>query len=109
VAQGEFRTLFWVSPTVPEEALTRYLRALRRAGDALDRTPEAYLPLWGRNVPPGLEGEYDFRTFGRGELLIFEPYTEQDFQDAMAFAHRWGLDQNVRESDFVGLSTRVAV
>jgi hypothetical protein len=109
VAQGEFRTLFWVSPTVPQDALNRYFRALRRAGEALDRTPDTYLPLWERNVPPGLEDAYDYRTFGRGELLVFEPYTEEDFQGAMAFAQRWGLNRNVRESDFAGLSTRVAV
>lgn len=109
LAQGEFRTLFWVSPTVPQDALNSYFRALRRAGEALDRTPDAYMHLWERNVPPGLESKYDYSTFGRGELLIFEPYTEEDFQNALAFAHRWGLDQNVRESDYVGLSAHVAV
>lgn len=109
LAQGEFRTLFWISPTVPQDALSRYFRALRRAEGALDRCRNAYMHLWERNIPPGLEGDYDYSAFGRGELLRFEPYTEEDFQIAMAFAHRWGLDQNVQESDFVGLSLRVAV
>jgi len=37
LAQGEFRTLFWVSPGIPADALGAYFRTLRRADeDAVD-------------------------------------------------------------------------
>ncbi|HKC18809.1 MAG TPA: hypothetical protein VKE27_04185 [Candidatus Dormibacteraeota bacterium] len=96
LAAGEFRTLFWVSPGIPASALGAYFRALRRADAALRREPAKYMHLWKKNLPPGLEGEYDWSKFGLGEVLVFERYPEETFAEAMDFAHRWGLDQNVR-------------
>jgi hypothetical protein len=31
--------------------------------------------------------------------LIFEPYSPGMFEDAMQFAHSWGLEEHVRKSD----------
>jgi ABC-type nitrate/sulfonate/bicarbonate transport system substrate-binding protein len=103
LAQGEFRITFWVGANIDPAALAAYFRALRRADEALARTPERYMPLWARNVPPALAGDYDYATFGLGEKLVFEPYTEAMFREAMAFARRWGLDANVREDRYAHL------
>ena len=103
LAQGEFRITFWVAPGLDPAVLAAYFRALRRADEALTRTPERYLPLWARNIPPGLAGDYDYTTFGPGEQLVFEPYTEEMFREALAFARRWGLDSQVREDRYAHL------
>jgi hypothetical protein len=109
LAAGEFRTLFWVSPGIPANALGAYFRALRRADAALRRDPARYMPLWEKNLPPGLEGEYDWSRFGLGEMLVFERYPEETFTEAMDFAHRWGLDQNVRVDTYSDLAAPAAL
>lgn len=105
LAQGEFRMTFWVAPDISSDVLYAYFRALRRADEALGQHPEKYMHLWERNIPPGLEGEYDYSTFGRGEKFVFEPYTEEMFAEAMDFAKKWGLDDHVREHRFARLVT----
>ena len=109
LASGEFRTLFWVSPGIPAGALGAYFRALRRADGALRREPAKYMHLWKKNLPPGLEGEYDWSKFGLGEMLVFERYPEETFTETMDFAHRWGLDSNVREDSYTELAARASL
>jgi NitT/TauT family transport system substrate-binding protein len=109
LAQGEFRTLFWISPSIGQDVLNAYFRALKRADEALRAAPGRYMYLWERNVPPELQGAHDYSTFGLGELLFFERYSEQEFRDTLQFAHRWGLDLNVRETSYEKLIAPVAV
>jgi hypothetical protein len=104
IAAGEFRTLFWVSPGIPRAALDGYLRALRRADELLRGEPERWLDLWERNVPPALAGDYDYSTFGLGEVLVFERYPEDTFEESVAFAKRWGLDRDMRERTYSALA-----
>ncbi|HEX6349465.1 MAG TPA: hypothetical protein VF160_08760, partial [Candidatus Dormibacteraeota bacterium] len=107
IAAGEFRTLFWVSPGIPQDALNGYFRALRKADVALRATPERYMPLWARNVPPAIAGDYDYARFGLGELLVFEPYPESTFEESVSFARRWELDRNMKEAAFEALSVPI--
>ena len=100
LVQGEFLITFWVSPTISQRTLGRFFGALRLAEEALERNTERYLHLWERNVPPALEGDYDYAAFGRGEKLIFEPYSLEMFEDAMQFAQAWGLHEHARESNY---------
>jgi NitT/TauT family transport system substrate-binding protein len=100
IAGGEFRTLFWVSPDIPQDALAGYFAALRDADRRLRGEPERWLHLWERNVPPVLAGEYDWSKFGLGELLVFERYPTATFEESVAFAKRWGLDRNMSEADY---------
>ena len=109
IAQGEFRTLFWVSPSLNQEVLNAYFQVLRRADEALRRTPRNYLPLWERNVPPELRGDHDYSKFGLGELLFFDRYTEGDFRAALQFAQKWGLHLNVRDDRYEYLIAPVTV
>lgn len=104
LASGEFRTLFWVSPGIPSAALGAYFRALRRADAALRRNPSKYMHLWKKNLPPGLEGDYNWAKFGLGEMLVFERYPEETFDEAMRFARRWGLGDNVRQDTYAELA-----
>jgi NitT/TauT family transport system substrate-binding protein len=100
LAQGEFVITFWVSPTISREILGKFFGALKLAEEALERDTDQYLHLWERNIPPALEGDYDYASFGRGEKLIVEPYSLEMFEDAMQFARAWGLDEHVRESNY---------
>jgi NitT/TauT family transport system substrate-binding protein len=104
IVGGQFKTLFWVSPTLSSEVLRKYFAALRRADDALRATPERYLHLWARNVPPALRGEpYDVQQFGLGEMLVFERYPEDEYERTVAFARKWGLDREIRETRYDNL------
>jgi ABC-type nitrate/sulfonate/bicarbonate transport system substrate-binding protein len=109
LARGEFRTLFWVSPGIPPDTLSGYFRALRRADRALRSEPGRYLRLWERNLPPELAGDHDYRRFGLGELLVFEPYPRDAFERAVAFARRWGLAGHMQEDRFEALRTPALV
>ena len=51
-------------------------------------------------MPPGLSGEYDYTTFGLGEKFVFEPYTEEMFQQALHFAERWNLHTHIQEDRY---------
>lgn len=109
IAVGEFRTLFWISHDLPPAAVGGFFRAIRTADTRLRAEPDRYLHLWARNVPPALAGTYDYTTFGRGELLFFEPYPESAFDDVITFARRWHLDGEVREEHYEALATHVAL
>ncbi|HET7265988.1 MAG TPA: hypothetical protein VFL28_15085 [bacterium] len=108
LASGEFRTLFWVSPGIPAGVLAAYFNALRRADRALRASPDRYMPLWARNVPPHLSGDHDYARFGLGELLVFEPYPREIYDETVAFVRRWGLGGNMREDAFEVLALTTA-
>jgi hypothetical protein len=103
LARGEFLITFWVSSTIDQGVLKAYFRALKRANEALSQHPENYLHLWERNVPPVLRDTYDYSTFGLGEKFVFEPYTEEMFQNALQFAEKWNLHTYVQDSTYDNL------
>lgn len=109
LAQGEFIVTFWVSPAISRETLGKFFGALKRAEEALERDTGRYLRLWEKNLPPALEGVHDYTKFGRGEKLIFEPYSQEMFEDAMQFARTWGLHEHVRESNYEALVAPLSV
>jgi NitT/TauT family transport system substrate-binding protein len=100
LARGEFLITFWVAPTVNQDVLKAYFRALKRADETLSRHPEKYLRLWERNIPPALKGVYDYSLFGLGEKFVFEPYTEEMFRQALRFAEKWNLHTHVQDSQY---------
>lgn len=60
-------------------------------------------------IPPGLEGDYDWSKFGLGEMLVFEKYPESTFAETLEFARRWGLDKNVRADTYMELAAPVSL
>lgn len=109
LARGEFLITFWVAPTISQDVLQAYFRALKRADETLSRNPERYLSLWERNVSPALKGSYDYSTFGLGEKFVFEPYTEEMFQQALQFAEKWKLHTHIQENRYSHLIVSVGV
>ena len=109
LARGEFLITFWVGPTVNQSVLKAYFRALQRADEALSQSPEKYMHLWERNIPPALKGEYDYSLFGLGEKFVFEPYTEEMFQQAIQFAEKWHLHTHVRDDQYSHLTVTAGI
>ncbi len=109
LAMGEFKTLFWVHEELDREILNGYFRALQRADHALRNNPDASMPLWARNVPPELRGDHDYRAFGLGELLFFEPYSRREFEEAIAFAEAWDLTGHLHSRHYEDLASPVSV
>ena len=105
LARGEFLITFWVGRNLKPDVLNAYFRVLKRADEALAQTPEKYIHLWERNIPPALKGDYDYSTFGLGEKFVFEPYTEEMFQNALQFARKWNLHTYIRDNRYDHLVT----
>jgi len=99
VIEDTFKTLWWVPASSAPQVVHGYIRALKRAEDALQANLEKYLPLWKLAVPPEFENvhPWNFRKFGRGERFIGEPIPREDFDIVFDQVHRWGLDDFVKE------------
>jgi ABC-type nitrate/sulfonate/bicarbonate transport system substrate-binding protein len=103
LARGEFLITFWVGPTIDRGVLKAYFHALQRANEALAQNPEKYMQLWERNIPPALKDTYDYSAFGLGEKFVFEPYTEEMFQNALQFAGKWNLHTYIQDTTYDNL------
>jgi hypothetical protein len=68
--------------------------------EALSRNPEKYMHLWERNVPPALKSEYDYSLFGLGEKFVFEPFTEEKFQQAIQFAEKGNQHNHIQDNQY---------
>ncbi len=96
IACGEFKILFWVSELIEQADLDAYFRALRRADAALLANPDKYMRLWEKNIPPNIRGQYDYSRFGLGEMMVFEPYTQEEYDKTLDLARRWGLTEHMK-------------
>jgi hypothetical protein len=97
IASGEFKTLFWVGYGMEQPVLDAYFRVMRRADEALRSAPQQHMKHWAKNIPPMLQGDYDYSSFGLGEIMIFESYTQEEYDQTLRLAQRWGLSEHLRE------------
>jgi NitT/TauT family transport system substrate-binding protein len=99
IIEDTFKTLWWVPSNSPPEVVHGYMRALKRAEQALESDLQRYLPLWKLAIPPDFESlhAWDFSTFGRGERYIDEPLPEEDFGTVFQQVQRWKLDDFLKE------------
>src|SRR3954464_14487161 len=82
VIEDEFKTLWWVPETAPQEDVRAYLRGLDRAEKAMDADIEKYLPLWKMAVRAKFENRsWDFSNLGRGGRFVYKPIPEQEFHE----------------------------
>lgn len=109
LAQGQFRTLFWVSDALDVNVMNAYFQVLRRADAELHANPESYLPLWEKNIPSHLRGGYDYSKFSLGELLVFEPYDKEFYEETHAWLEAWDLRDEMKEKDYEKITVRVSV
>jgi hypothetical protein len=89
---------------MPSDVLTKYLRALDRAEQALQADLPRYLPLWQLSIPAEFQAtSWDFSKFTRGERFVHEPVPKSEFEEVMRQVERWGLDQHLKEREFANL------
>ena len=102
IIEDEFKTLWWVPETAPQEDVRAYLRGLDRAEKALQTNLKKYLPLWEKCVPPEFKNGYkwDYSRFTRGERFVYQPLPRADFDETMKQVERWKLDDYLKERSF---------
>jgi NitT/TauT family transport system substrate-binding protein len=104
IIDDTFHTIWWVPDDMQADVLTKYLKALDRAEQALQADLPRYLPLWKLSVPPEFQGtNWDYSKFTRGERFVYEPVPKAEFDQIMQQVERWGLDQHLKERKFENL------
>ena len=108
VIEDEFKTLWWVPETAPQEDVRAYLRGLDRAEKALAQNLNKYLPLWEKCIPAEFKDGYtwDYSRFTRGERFVYQPLPREDFDMTMDQVKRWKLDDYLKETNFEKLVYR---
>ena len=64
------------------EDVRKYFRALKHAQRDIDLRPERYTHYYRNEFPERFHSSMDTRRWGPGERIVFEPYTEEAFQQA---------------------------
>lgn len=79
-------TTFMMAAMVSYEAnledVKKYYRALRRAQRDIDLRPELYRHHYLKEFPQRFHEMMDLSRFGPGERLVFEPYTQDIFDES---------------------------
>jgi hypothetical protein len=71
--------------------LEKYFRALRRAQRDIDLRPELYTHYYRREFPERFQALMDTRRWGPGERLVFEPYTQEAYQQSRDWIARHAI------------------
>jgi ABC-type nitrate/sulfonate/bicarbonate transport system substrate-binding protein len=99
-------TTFMIAAMVtgePDPAdLEKYFRALRRAQRDIDLRPELYTHYYRREFPERFQASMDTRRWGPGERLVFEPYTQDAYQQSRDWIARHAIfaDGNLGSRDY---------
>jgi hypothetical protein len=73
------------------EDLSRFFRALRRAQRDIDLRPERYTRYYRKEFPARYHAQMDPRRWGPGERIVFEPYTQEVFEETFRWIAEHGL------------------
>jgi NitT/TauT family transport system substrate-binding protein len=98
VLDTTFMVGFLITGDSSDEDVAKYFRALRRAQRDIDLEPELYKHHLLKELPEAYHCLVDYRAFGPGERLIFEPYTREMYEKT----HRWMLDMQIFPADQAG-------
>jgi NitT/TauT family transport system substrate-binding protein len=105
-----FKTLWVVPAGFDTTVLDAYFRVLERADADLARDPTSCLPLWHFSVPDEFkDGAWDFAQFDVGERFFYQPLARAEYDELLAQAERWGLDDFMVDKAFDHLALPVAV
>ncbi len=73
------------------EDLKKFFRALKRAQRDIDLRPELYTHYYRQEFPTRFHAQMDTRRWGPGERLVFEPYTQEAFEDSRRWISEHGI------------------
>jgi len=71
--------------------LARFFRALRWAQRDIDLRPERYTHYYAKEFPTRYHAQMDPRRWGPGERIVFEPYTQEVFEETFRWIAEHGL------------------
>ncbi|HEY3303216.1 MAG TPA: ABC transporter substrate-binding protein [Candidatus Binatia bacterium] len=103
ILDASFIVGFLVGNETPAAELEKYFRALRKAQRDIDIDPSPYKHYYLNHLKEPLKSLADYRAFGPGERIIFEPYTREMYDRAVAWMSSWGLNaEMVGKTDYRG-------
>ena len=87
-----------ISGNPSTEDLKKYFRALQRAQRDIDLRPELYTHYYKREFPVRYHALMDTRRWGPGERLVFEPYTQEAYEQS----REWIATHEIFEQGAIG-------
>ncbi len=92
------------------EDLRKYFAALKRAQRDIDLRPERYTHYYRNEFPVRFHPRMDTRRWGPGERLVFEPYTQEAYEDARSWIADHGIfaDGNMGSGQYDQAVVRLA-
>ena len=73
------------------EDVRKYFRALRRAQRDIDLRPDLYTHYYRKEFPTRFLDRMDTRRWGPGERIVFEPYSQQVYEESF----RWIAERGI--------------
>lgn len=102
-------TTFMMAAMVAENAnhgdVEKYFAALRRAQADIDLRPEQYTHYYRDEFPERFRDQMDTRLFGPGERIVFEPYSQEIFDES----RKWIAERDIFEDGLGELTYKEAV
>jgi len=90
-----------ITGTPDGEDLAKFFRGLRRAQRDIDLRPDRYTHYYRREFPVKYHATMDTRRWGPGERLVFEPYTQEAFDQS----REWIAGHGIFTSEGLGSRT----
>ena len=78
--------------------VTKYYDALKKAQRQIDLRPELYTHYYSKEFPDRFHDQMDTRSWGPGERIVFEPYTQEIYEDSFS----WIRQHHIFPSDEIG-------
>jgi hypothetical protein len=73
------------------EDVRKFFRALKRAQRDLDLRPELYTHFYRQEFPKRYHARMDTRRWGPGERIVFEPYSQDIFEESRDWIRERGI------------------
>jgi hypothetical protein len=92
------------------EDLRKYYAALQRAQRDIDLRPELYTHYYLKELPASVHGKVDTGRMGPGERIVFEPYTDEVFEESRRWIAERGIfgDEGLGEGSYSESTVSVA-
>ena len=85
ICDSTFMMASMVTGDPDPEDLKKFYSALKRAQADIDLRPELYLHYYFKELPERYHDQIDVRRMGPGERIVFEPYSEEIFDESRAW------------------------
>ncbi len=73
------------------EDVRKFFRALKRAQRDIDLRPELYTHFYRNEFPKRYHDRMDTRRWGPGERIVFEPYSQDIFEESRDWIRERGI------------------